>query len=86
MCLTRPARVLAIDGTSATVLLGASEIAVDTRPVGRVVPGEYLLVHAGLALDRIDADEAEALMALLADWEIVTAEAVGSMEARHVPG
>lgn len=67
MCLTRPCEVIAVSGDRATVRLDAREIVVDTRPIGPVAPGDCLLVHAGLALERIDREVALELANLFAE-------------------
>jgi hydrogenase expression/formation protein HypC len=67
VCLTKPAQVLAVHGPCATVLLDGASVEVDTRPVGVVAPGDYLLVHAGLALERVDPAAAAELEALLSE-------------------
>lgn len=69
MCLSVPAKVVALDGErrSATVdVLGATrEASVLLLP--EVVEGDWVLVHVGFAIARIDEDEAAAALALLDD-------------------
>jgi hydrogenase expression/formation protein HypC len=74
MCLTRPAEVLAVAGHRATVLVGGQQIEVDTRPVGTVAPGDHLLVHAGLAIERVDPDLADELASLFAELSAFSEE------------
>ena len=67
MCHAVPARVLeALSGETARVELGGARQTVSTALVGDVAPGEYLVVHVGFALGRLDAAEAEATLAGLA--------------------
>jgi hydrogenase expression/formation protein HypC len=68
MCLTRPAEVLDVEGATARVLWQGQPLEVDVSLVGPVAPGEFLLVHAGLALEKVEPDEAAGLTALLAEW------------------
>jgi hydrogenase assembly chaperone HypC/HupF len=63
MCLTAPARVLAIDADGATVLLGGRERRASTLVVPEVRPGDWVVVAAGTILERIDAAEAAYLAA-----------------------
>ncbi len=67
MCLSVPAKVVALDDErrSATVdVLGATrEASVLLLP--EVVVGDWVLVHVGFAIARIDEDEAAAALALL---------------------
>ena len=59
MCLAVPGRILAIDGMSARVdFCGAERIAlIDLLPDLRT--GEYVLVHAGFAIQRLEPSEAD---------------------------
>lgn len=59
MCLAVPGQILAVDGTSARVdFCGAQRtVFIDLLPDLRV--GEYVLVHAGFAIQRLEHSEAE---------------------------
>jgi hydrogenase assembly chaperone HypC/HupF len=63
MCLTAPARVLALDVGAATVLLAGHERRASTLVVPEVAVGDWVIVAAGTILKRIDADEAAELAA-----------------------
>ena len=74
MCLAIPAEVIEIIGDMATV-----EVAGNTRQVSivltpRVKIGDFVLMHAGYALERIDAAEAEETLKLLEEFYEATAE------------
>ena len=66
MCLGIPGRVDKIEDQTATVEFGGA-----ARPVSlELVPeevrvGDYVLVHAGFALERIDEDEARETLQML---------------------
>ncbi|MFO0737247.1 MAG: HypC/HybG/HupF family hydrogenase formation chaperone [Labilithrix sp.] len=66
MCLAVPAKVIQVhdDGT-ATVSLGGLRQGVSLALVDGVVEGDYVIVHTGFALSRLDTDEAERTLALL---------------------
>lgn len=66
MCLAIPTQVEAIhdDGT-ATVTLGGIKKAVSLALLDGVAPGDYVIVHTGFAISRLDADEAERTLELL---------------------
>ena len=68
MCVTRPVEVLDAAGVTARVLWQGRPMQVDVSLVGPVAPGELLLVHAGLALEKVERDEAADLNALLTAW------------------
>lgn len=69
MCLAIPGRVTVINGRSAVVdFSGAQrEALLDLLPDTAV--GDYVLVHAGFVIQRLDAAEAEETVALLAELE-----------------
>ncbi|MGA2837091.1 MAG: HypC/HybG/HupF family hydrogenase formation chaperone [Acidimicrobiales bacterium] len=69
MCTSRLHRVVAADGTAVVVVEDVdgrrhrvSLLALD-GPAPE--PGEWLVVHSGYAIDRVDRDEAEAVAAEL---------------------
>ena len=64
MCLAVPRRVLRVDGDRAEVEWDDAPLWVSTVGAADLQPGEYVLVHAGVVLDRLSADEAEAILAL----------------------
>jgi hydrogenase expression/formation protein HypC len=66
MCLALPARVVSIhDDGSATVSLGGLRKSVSLALVDGVGVGDYVIVHTGFALSRLDTEEAERTLALL---------------------
>jgi hydrogenase expression/formation protein HypC len=58
MCLGIPARVVEIDGESAVVEVGGAKNTVNITLIEDVSPGEYVVVHAGFAIEKIDEDAA----------------------------
>jgi hydrogenase expression/formation protein HypC len=67
MCLAVPRRVLRIDGDRAEVDWDGEPLWAAAAGVPDLQPGEYVLVHAGQVLERISADEATEILALL-EW------------------
>ena len=66
MCLAVPARVVRlIDEAWCVVDLGGVRKEVSTALVDDVVVGDYLVVHVGYALGKLDVAEAERTLALL---------------------
>ena len=72
MCLALPAKVVAIDTVTdtATVALGEVKVEVSLALVENVQLDEYLLIHVGYALNKIDQLEAEKTLRLFADAEL----------------
>lgn len=66
MCLAIPAEVLALQGDTATVMLGGIRKTVSVALVDAVTIGDYVLVHVGYALARIDKTEAKRTLADIA--------------------
>lgn len=66
MCLAVPAQVVRrIDDAWCVIDLGGVRKEVSTALVDDVVEGDYLLIHVGYALGKLDADAAEETLALL---------------------
>lgn len=68
MCLAIPARVVSIDADEqATVDLDGVRKQVSIALVDDVSLGDYLIVHVGHALTRLDPEEAERTLGLMAE-------------------
>lgn len=67
MCLALPSRVVALlDDDQAKVDLGGVTKAVSLALVEDVAVGDYVIVHVGYALTKVDPVEAEKTLALFA--------------------
>jgi hydrogenase expression/formation protein HypC len=59
MCVAVPAQVTEVAAGTATVVVGARTVRVALLAVDDPVgPGDWLLVHSGIALARLDPEEA----------------------------
>jgi hydrogenase expression/formation protein HypC len=67
MCLAIPAEVIQIDDTVATVRVGDSLRKASLMLLPEAHVGDYVIVHAGFALHRIDPAEAQESLRLLRD-------------------
>lgn len=68
MCLAIPARVAEIlGGDQAVVDLGGVRKDVSLALVDDVAVGDYVIVHVGYALNKLDPEEAEKTLALFAE-------------------
>ena len=65
MCLAVPMRVVSVEGAKGTVELGGVEQPVNLTFTPEVSPGEYVIMHAGFALERLDEAEARRTIELL---------------------
>ncbi|ATX81734.1 hydrogenase expression/formation protein HypC [Mariprofundus ferrinatatus] len=61
MCLAVPARVESLDRAASTAVVNLDGISkeVSTLLLDDVAVGDYVLIHVGYALERIDPEEAE---------------------------
>ncbi|KAF0225964.1 MAG: hydrogenase expression/formation protein [Rhodospirillaceae bacterium] len=67
MCLALPSRVVALlDDDQAKVDLGGVTKAISLALVEDVAVGDYVIVHVGYALTKVDPVEAEKTLALFA--------------------
>lgn len=65
MCLAVPAEVVSIDGAFARVDFGGVRRRIAIALTPGVQPGQYVIVHAGMAIEIVDVDEANRTLALL---------------------
>ena len=59
MCLSIPAEVLSVHDDEALVSVQGMKIKVSTLLLNDLKPGEFVLVHAGFAIQTISRKEAE---------------------------
>ena len=68
MCLAMPARVVELlPDDNAIVDLGGVRKEISLSLVEDVVVGDYVILHVGYALQKLDTDEAEKTLALFAE-------------------
>jgi hydrogenase expression/formation protein HypC len=69
MCLALPAQIIALDPATqmATASVGNVKVEVSLALVDEVGIGDYVLVHVGYALNKIDEEEALKTLALFAE-------------------
>lgn len=65
MCLAIPMRLIEIDGNAAVAEVDGvtRQVRLDLLP--EAVLGDYVLIHAGLAIARVDEENAQETLALL---------------------
>jgi len=64
MCLAIPARILRIEGNLALVDMAGVKREADIRMVSNARVGEYILIHAGFAIEKIAKKDAEETLRL----------------------
>ena len=65
MCLSVPAQVIKIDGLMADVSIGGALFKAGLHMVDDVKVGDYILLHAGFAIQKISEKEALETLNLL---------------------
>ncbi|MBR2778724.1 MAG: HypC/HybG/HupF family hydrogenase formation chaperone [Firmicutes bacterium] len=65
MCVGLPARVMNLKGNMAVVDASGAKREVDAQLLEGLEPGDYVMVHAGMAIAKIQDEENEMLEDLL---------------------
>lgn len=65
MCLAVPMQVIKIEGTESIVELGGVKKKVNLQLLDNIKLGDYVLVHAGFAIQKVDEKEAEETISLV---------------------
>ena len=74
MCLAIPAKVVELrDGDQAVIDLAGVRKEISLALVEDVWPGDYVILHVGYALSKLDPGEAERTLALFAEVSAVPA-------------
>ncbi len=69
MCLAIPALIIGIENETATASVGGTTLEINISLVDDVKENDYVLVHSGFALEKIDREEAEKTLELFGDFE-----------------
>ena len=67
MCLAVPARLVKCSGTNALADLHGNQLEISTVLVPQVKQGDWVLLHAGFAIQALDEEEAQATWAVVND-------------------
>ena len=81
MCLAVPMQVESIDGDKATVLAGGISKEVRLDLVDGVTIGDYVLIHTGYAIEKIDREEALETLELIK--QVYRAGMTGEVDPSH---
>lgn len=65
MCLAIPMKVISVDGDRGLVEAGSLKRAANFTLLKGCAPGDYVLLHAGFAIEKMKAAEARKLLKLL---------------------
>lgn len=68
MCVAIPGKITSIDGHTASVSFGGTEMNVNVSMIDAKI-GDYVLVHAGCAIEVMAEDKAEEMIRLFQELE-----------------
>jgi len=74
MCLSVPALVVSVNGDVAEVSVGGALFRAGLQMVENVSSGDYVLLHAGFAIQKISEDEAMSTLKLLRELDDVSGQ------------
>jgi hydrogenase expression/formation protein HypC len=69
MCLSVPARVVSVDGEMAEVSVGGAIFRAGLQMVENVRTGDYVLLHAGFAIEKLNEEDALETLRLLKEMD-----------------
>lgn len=72
MCLAIPAKVVSVEGDSAVVSIEDVEYKASLLLLPDVKPGEYVMLHAGFVIEKVDPDQAAETLRLLREIGKIT--------------
>ena len=67
MCLGIPMKIVSIDGDNAVVSAGGLKRKANISLLKNASKGEYVLVHAGFAIEKVKTKEAKATLKVIGD-------------------
>ncbi len=80
MCIAIPCRLVTVEYLWGEVEIGESRMKVRLDLLEEPVLGEWVLVHAGFAIERLDEDEAQATLAFVREAARAASAAEGTGE------
>jgi len=69
MCLGVPAKVISIEGDIARVTIGEIEYQANIGLLEDVAPGDFIILHAGFGIEKVDPEEAAETVRLIKEIE-----------------
>ncbi len=68
MCVAVPCKVVTTDGTKAVVDAGGAQREINIMLIENLSIGDYVLVHAGFAIAKVERETAEDTLSLLESY------------------
>lgn len=67
MCLAVPMKITETDGSVATLEVDGISTTANVSLIENATPGDYVIIHAGFAIERLDEKEANARLELFSE-------------------
>ena len=67
MCVALPCKLIEIDGNRGVGEIGGAQVRMRLDLLPSVQVGDYVLVHAGFAIEKVDEEEAHKTLSMLDD-------------------
>jgi hydrogenase expression/formation protein HypC len=77
MCLAIPARVISVNEFTALVSIEDVEYTASLLMLPDVIPGDYIMLHAGFAIEKVDPEFAAETLRLLQEEELARPIRIG---------
>jgi hydrogenase expression/formation protein HypC len=74
MCLAVPMKVVRVQGERATAIIDGVEREIGTALVPDISEGDYVIVHAGFAIQKLSESEAKETLAIFAQMAELAAK------------
>lgn len=81
MCLAVPAQLIEVKDGEAVASLHGNRITISTQLTPDVKVGDWVLIHAGFAIQQLDCQTLEETFAVLEDLKAADAKARGAVES-----
>jgi hydrogenase expression/formation protein HypC len=79
MCLAVPAKLVSCTGTNGLADLHGNRVQVSTMLVPDAVPGDWVLIHAGFAIQRVADEEVKRTWDVLKDMGVPVPASVSAL-------
>jgi len=79
MCLAVPMKITEITGQEAVAEIGGVKRKANIQLVENVKVGDYVIVHAGFAIEKLDEEDAKETIAMFREMERIASQDSGSV-------
>lgn len=77
MCLAVPMKIVETDGNTATLEVEGISTTANVSLIENAAPGDYVIIHAGFAIERLDEKEAASRIELFGELAAIEDQLTG---------